>query len=158
MTKEGMPSRYQGALTPQGAPTPGDNRRQSHRIARVSESLRAKAATASLPPLLLHEVAQLPLHRLERVVDDFAQRGMGAVVHLFFVGDEFVTRRNGDIDAHPELIPFVMRVIGLLDGDVTSVDVIAEFLEPSRLLQNELVDLLRLLEPPIGDVYWPLHS
>ena len=60
----------------------------------------------SLSPLLLHEVAQLAFHRLERVVDDFGQRGVGAVVHLLFVGDEFVTRRNGDIDAHSKLVSF----------------------------------------------------
>ena len=51
-----------------------------------------------------------------------------------------------------------MRMIGLLDGDVTSIDVIAEFFEPGRFLQNKLVDRLRLLDATIGNVYWPLHS
>ena len=103
-------------------------------------------------------MAQLPLHRFESVVDDFLQRGVGAVVHLLFVGDEFVARRHGDIDAHPELVSFVMRMIGLLDGHVTPVDVIAEFFEPRRFFENELIDRLRLLDPTIGNVYWPLHT
>ena len=101
---------------------------------------------------------QLPLHCLERVVDDFAQRGMGAAVHLLFVGDEFMTRWDGNIDAHPELVSFLVRMIGLLYGHITPINVIAEFLEPVRFLQNELVELLRLLDAPIGNVHWPLHS
>jgi hypothetical protein len=66
-------------------------------------------------------------------------------------------RRHGDIDAHSELVPLLMRMIGLLDSYVTPIDVIAELFEPRRFLQNELVDRLRLLDPAIGDVYWPLH-
>jgi len=103
-------------------------------------------------------MAQLAFHRFESVVDNFEERGVRAAVHLLFVGDEFVTRRHRDIDAHSKLVSFLMRVIGLLDGDVTSIDVIAEFLEPGRFLQNKLVDLLRLLDATIGNVYWPLHS
>ena len=114
--------------------------------------------STSLPPLLLHKMAQLSLHRLESIVDDFGQRGVRAVVHLLFVGDELVTRRDGDIDADPELVSFLMRMIGLLDGDITSVDMIAEFFEPGRFLKNELVDCLRLIDPTIGYIYWPLHS
>lgn len=103
-------------------------------------------------------MAQLPFHRFESVVDNFGQRGVRAVVHLLFVGDEFVARRHGDIDTHSKLVSFVMRMIGLLDCNVTSIDVIAEFFEPSRFLQNKLVDLLGLLDPAIGNVDWPLHS
>jgi hypothetical protein len=66
--------------------------------------------------------------------------------------------RDGDVDADPELVSLVMRMIGLLDRYVTPVDVIAEFFEPRRFLQDELVDCLRLFDPAIGDVYWPLHS
>jgi hypothetical protein len=103
-------------------------------------------------------MAQLPFHRFEGIVDNFGQSGVRTIVRLLFVGDEFVTRGNRNIDAYPELIPLLMRVIGLLDGDVTSIDVIAEFFKPSCLLQNKLVDLFRLLEPAIGNVYWSLHS
>jgi len=103
-------------------------------------------------------MAQLAFHRFESVVDNFGQRGVRATVHLLFVGDEFVARRHCDIDAHSKLVSFLMRMVGLLDGDVTSIDVIAEFFEPGRFLQNELVDLLRLLDATIGNVYWPLHS
>ena len=77
-------------------------------------------------------MAQLTFHRLESVVDHFGQRGVRAVVHLLFVGDEFVTRRHGDIDAHSKLVSFLMGMIGLFDRDITSIDVIAEFFEPGR--------------------------
>jgi hypothetical protein len=92
-------------------------------------------------PLFIHETPKLALHRLERIMDNFGERGVRAVVHLLLVRDKLVTRRNGDIDTHPELVSFLMRVIGLLDCHVTSVDVIAEFFEPGRFFQNELVDL-----------------
>ena len=113
---------------------------------------------ASLPPLLLHEMPQLAFHRLERIVDHLGQRGVRAVVHLLCVGDQLVTRRHGDVDAHPELVPFLMRVIGLLDRDITSIDMIAEFFEPGCFLQNELVERFRLIDATIGYIYWPLHS
>lgn len=87
-------------------------------------------------------MAQLAFHRFESVVDNFGQRGVRSIVHLLFVGDEFVTRRHGDIDAHPELVSLLVRVIGLLDGDVASIDVVAKFVEPGRFLKNELVYLL----------------
>ena len=102
-------------------------------------------------------MAQLAFHRFESVVDNFGQRGVRAVIHLLFVGDELVAGRDCDIDAHSKLIPFLMRVVGLLDGHVTSIDVIAEFFEPGRFLQNELVHLLRFLQAAIGYVYWSLH-
>ena len=51
-----------------------------------------------------------------------------------------------------------MRVIRLLDGDVTSVDVVAEFFEAGRFFQNELIDLFGFLDAAIGDVDWQLHS
>jgi hypothetical protein len=112
---------------------------------------------SSLSPLFLDEMPQLAFHRFESVVDNFGQRGVRAVVHLLFVGDEFVAGRHCDIDAYSKLIPFLMRVIGLLDSDVTSVDVIAEFFEPGRFLQDELVDFLGFLQATIGYVYWSLH-
>jgi hypothetical protein len=130
-------------------------------VARLGQALLRKLDVAdapSLAPLLLHEMAQLPLHRLERVVDNFGQRGVGAIVHLLFVRDELVTRWNRHIDPHPELVPFLMGMIGLLDGHVASIDVIAESFEPSRFLQNELVELVGFLDAAIGNVYGLLHD
>jgi hypothetical protein len=34
-----------------------------------------------------------------------------------------------------------MGVIGLLDGDIAAVDVIAKFFQPRGVSQNEIVDL-----------------
>ncbi len=126
------------------------------RIIASSAALRGNRPL--LAALLLHKMAQLAFHRFESVVDNFGQRAVRAAVHLLFVGDEFVARRHCDIDTHSKLVSFVMRMIGLLDCNVTSIDVIAEFFKPGRFLQNKLVDLLGLLDPTIGNVDWPLHS
>src|SRR5439155_23778430 len=92
-----------------------------------------------LSPLLLNKMAQLALHRLEGVVDDFGQRLVRAVVHWFFVGHQFVPARNGDIDANAELISFVMRMVRLLDRHVAAVNVIAKLFQPRRNIQIEVV-------------------
>jgi hypothetical protein len=113
---------------------------------------------ASLAALFLHQMTQLAFHRFESVVDNFGQRRVRTVVHLLFFGDQFVTRRHSDIDADSKLVSFLMRMVGLLDGDVTSIDVVAKFFEPGRFLQNELVNLVRLIDPTIGNIYRPLHS
>jgi len=49
-------------------------------------------------------------------MDDFFKRLVRAVVHLSLVRDEFVTARDGHIDAAAIWISFLMRVIRLLDG------------------------------------------
>ena len=104
---------------------------------------RAPPAPARLlAPLFLDEVAQLPLHRLERVVDHFVERLVRTVVFLLFVRDEFVTRSDGDIDSATIGISFVMRVVGLLDHDVAAVNVIAKFVEARCINHHEIVDLL----------------
>ncbi len=91
---------------------------------------------ASFPALFLHEMAQLPLHRLEGVMHDFAQRVVRAVVVLFFLSDKLVTRRHRDIDPDAKGISLLMGVIWLLDGNVTTVDVIAEFVETRGVTEN----------------------
>ena len=92
--------------------------------------------------LLVHDAAQLALHRLERVVDHFVQRLVRAVIHLPFISDQLVATRHSHIDAAPVRISFMMRVIGLLDGHVAAVDVVAKFLQPRGIIQNEIVDLV----------------
>jgi hypothetical protein len=111
-----------------------------------------------LPSLLFHEMAQLTFHRFERVVDDLGQGGVRAVVHLLFFGHQFLARRHGDIDAHAKLVSLLMRMIRLLDCDIAPIDVIAEFFEPSRFLQNKSVDRFRFFDAAVGNVYWPLHA
>jgi len=109
-------------------------------------------------PLFFDHATQLPLHRFESVVDDLVERLMCAVVLLLFIGDEFVTARNGHIDATTERVSFLMSMIGLLDGDIAAVDVVAEFFEPRRVIQNEIVDLVRFFQTPISDLNRQLHS
>ena len=102
--------------------------------------------------LFLDDAPQLALHRLESVVDYFAQRRVGAVVHALFVGHQFVARRHGDVDPDPEGISFLMGVVRLLNGNVAAVDVVAEFFEARCFLKNELIDVVGFGDTAIGDV------
>jgi hypothetical protein len=83
---------------------------------------------------------------------------MRAVVHLLFIGNEFVTTRNGHIDTTTVRISFLVRVIGLLNGDVAAVDVIAKSFQPGCIIQNESVDLARFFQTPISDFNRQLHN
>jgi hypothetical protein len=109
-------------------------------------------------PLLFDHAAQLALHCFERVVDHFVERLVRAVAHLFFVGYELVTACHSHIDAAPVRIPLLMGVIGLLDGYVTAVDVVAKSFQPRRIIQNEIVDLVRFFQTPVSDLNWQLHN
>ena len=109
-------------------------------------------------PLFVDDAAQLAFHCFESVVDDFVQRLVGAVVHLLFIGDELMAAGNGHIDAATIGISFLVGVIGLLDRDVATVDVVAEFLEPGRVIQNEIVDLVCFFEATISDFNRQLHG
>lgn len=86
--------------------------------------------------LFLDDPTQFALHGFEGVVDHFAERRMGAVVHSLFVRDDLMPGRNGDIDPDPKRVSFLMRVIRLLDRDVAAVDVIAKLFEVRCLIQD----------------------
>jgi hypothetical protein len=132
----------------------GDDIRRSNSTAGIA----GRGTLALLPALLFDQVAQLAFHGFEGVVDDLGQRFVGAVGHLFFVGDKFVPRRNGDIDATTVGVTFVMGPIGLLDSDVAAVDVVAKFLQSRCVFQNEIVDLVRFFQAAISDVDGQLHG
>jgi hypothetical protein len=100
-------------------------------------------------PLLFHNATQLALHGFERVMDDFLERFVSAVIHLPFIGYKLVPRRHGHVDATPVWIAFVVGVIGLLDCDITAVNVITKSLESFRIIQDETVDLVRFFQTPI---------
>ena len=91
-------------------------------------------------PLFIDNMPQLALHRFESVVNRLVQRLVCAVIHLLFFRDELVTWRNGHIEPNTVRISFLMPVIRLLDGHVATVNVIAKFLEPRRVVENEIVD------------------
>ena len=110
------------------------------------------------PPLNVDEVAQLALHGFKGVVDHFVKRIVGAVVFLLLVGDEFVTARNGHVNANTVLISFVMGVVRLFDRDVAAINVVAEFLEPRGFVQHEIVDLVGFFQTPITDLNRQLHD
>src|SRR6059058_1157495 len=82
---------------------------------------------------------------------------MSAVIHLVFVCDQLVTWRNGHINTAPVRVSFLVGVIGLLDGDIAAVDVIAKFLESCGIIQNEIVNLVRFLQTPIQYLNRQLH-
>ena len=100
-------------------------------------------------PLLFHNATQLALHGFKCVVDGFFERFVSAVIRLPFNGHKLVPRRHGYVDPAPVWIPFVMVVIGLFDGDIAAVDVIAKSLESCCIIQNEIVDLVRFFQTPI---------
>ena len=107
--------------------------------------------------LLVHHAAQLALHRLERVVNHFVERLVGAVVHLPFVSDQFVAARHSDIDSAPVRIPLLMRVIRLLYSHIAAVDMVAKFFESRGIIKNEIVDLVSFFQTPIRDLNRQLH-
>jgi hypothetical protein len=96
-----------------------------------------------------HNATQLALHGFERVMDDFFERFVSAVVHLPFIGHKLMARRHGHVYPTPVWVPFLMGVIGLLDGDIASVDVITKSLQSCCIIQNEIVDLVRFFQTPI---------
>ena len=100
-------------------------------------------------PLLVHDAAQLALHGFERVVDHLVERLVRAVVRLPFIGDKLVPRPHGDVNSAPVRISFLMRVIGLLDGHIAAVDVVAKFFQSRCIIQNESVDLVRFFQTPV---------
>ena len=51
-----------------------------------------------------------------------------------------------------------MGVIGLLDGYVAAVDVIAKFFESRCIIQNEVVDLVGFFQTPVRDLNRQLHD
>jgi len=83
---------------------------------------------------------------------------MRSVVRLPFVSDQFVATRYGHIDATAIRISFMMRVIGLLDGYVAAIDVVAKFFESRRIIQNKVVDLVGFFQTPVGDLNRQLHD
>ena len=108
--------------------------------------------------LLVHHAAQFAFHRFESVVDHFVQRLVRAVVHLSFISDQLVATRHSYIDAAPVRISFMMRVIGLLDGYVAAIDVVAKFFESRRIIQNKVVDLVGFFQTPVRDLNRQLHD
>jgi hypothetical protein len=112
----------------------------------------------NVAPLLFHNATQLTLHGLKCVVNDFFERFVSTVVHLSFIGHKLVARRHGYVNPASVWIPFLMRVIGLLDSDIAAVDVIAKSLESFCIIQNEIVDLVRFFQTPIRYLNRQLHN
>src|SRR5438093_10599486 len=83
---------------------------------------------------------------------------MSAVIHLLFIGHELVPGCNGHVDTAPIRIPFLMSVIGLLNGDIAAVNVIAKSFESFRIIQNDFVNLVRFLQTPIRYLNRQLHN
>ena len=80
------------------------------------------------------------------------ERRVRAVVHASFIGDQLMTGRDGDIDPDPVGISFLMSVVRLLNGDVATVDVVAEFFQARGFLEDDLVDGVGFIDAPVSDV------
>jgi len=83
---------------------------------------------------------------------------MSAVIHLLFIDHQLVTRRHSYVDTAAVRISFVMGVIGLLDGDIAAVNVIAKFLESCGIIQNEIVNLVSFFQTSIRYLNRQLHN
>jgi hypothetical protein len=59
-------------------------------------------------------------------MNHFFERFVGAVIHLPFIGHKLVTCRHRHVDSTSVWIPFVMIMIGLLDGNIATVDVVTK--------------------------------
>jgi hypothetical protein len=102
-----------------------------------------------LPTLPLDQPLELALHRLERVVDYFAQRLVHFVRRRLLVRNKLVAGWDGDIDSHPKRIARVLRAIRVLDHDIAPADVIAKAIEARGFVADEFVELVRFLDTPI---------
>ena len=112
----------------------------------------------NVAPLLVHNATQFALHGFKCVVDNFFERFVSAVIHLLFIGHKLVAWRHGHVDTAPVWIAFVMVVIGLLDCDIAAVNVITKSLESFRIIQDNIVDLVRFFQTPIRDLNRQLHD
>ena len=75
-----------------------------------------------------------------------------------FIGDQLVAPRHGYIDSAPARVSLVMGMIGLLDGHIAAVDVVAKFFQSRCIFQNEIVDLVRFFQTPVRDFNRQLHG
>lgn len=101
--------------------------------------------------LFFDERFELALHRFEGVVDHLAQWLVHFVRRRFLIRDQFVAGRNGDIDPDAEWIPGMLRMVGMLNHHVAPADVIAKAIEARGFAANEFVELVRFLDPSVGD-------
>ncbi len=69
-----------------------------------------------------------------------------------------MARRYCHVDAAPVRITFLMRMIGLLDGHIAAVDVVAKSFKSRCIIENEIIDLVRFFQTPIGDLNRQLHD
>ena len=60
--------------------------------------------------------------------------------------------RDGDIDPDTVGVSFLMGVVRLFDRDVATVDVVAEFFQARRFLEDDLVDGVGFIDAPVSDV------
>ena len=111
-----------------------------------------------IAPLFVNYATQFPLHRFESVMDNLIERLVRAVVLLLFIGHEFVTARNGYVDATTVRVSLLVGVIGLLDGHIAAVNVVAKFFQPRGFFEHEIVNLIGFLQTPITDFNRQLHD
>ena len=99
--------------------------------------------------LTFHQLLELALHRLEGVVNHFAERLVHFMRALLLVRDQLVPRRNSDVDPHPEWITGMLRVIRMFDDNVAAADVIAEPIQARGFIADEYFELIGFLDAPI---------
>jgi hypothetical protein len=124
--------------------------RASHSEATTGRSPFRRHA-ASLVPLFFDEGLELALHRFKGVIDYFAQRLVHLVLGLLFFRDKLVAWRHGHVDANPEWISGMLRMIGMLDDDIAAADVIAKPIESRGFGANVIIKLVCFFDAAIRD-------
>ena len=101
--------------------------------------------------LPLGQFLELPLHVLERIVDDLRQRLVHVMFSRLLVHDEFMTWRNRHIGSHVEGTARMLRFVRMLDDHVTTHDVVAKSFQVSCLVADESFNLVTLDDTAVGD-------
>jgi hypothetical protein len=83
---------------------------------------------------------------------------MRAVIRLFFLGHELVALGDRHVNSHAIRISLVMRVIRLLDRDITAIDVITKLFQSLSIILDEVINVFSLIQSAIGNVDGQLHN
>jgi len=76
---------------------------------------------------------------------------MHVVRDRFLIHHQLVTGRHCEIDADSKWIARVLGLVGLLNDDVATADMIAKAVETRGFAPNDFVELVGFLDSPIRD-------
>jgi hypothetical protein len=69
-----------------------------------------------------------------------------------------VARRHCEIDSDPEWVAGMLRLVGVLNHNIATANVITKSIETGRFAANEFVELVGFLNTAIRDFDRQLHT